>query len=163
MLFRSAYVELEGFAADVKDARDRDTILARAKRYRAQILQLGAGVAGNAGARGLLAPPANQPDAICALTLRAPYQPYENWDLIEQAETHYLTALVAHRLDNVQIEAAQKALCQQAYQTALEQLPKRNFWLSRSARLLKQEVKAGLLRVGFAAEGKYDDEWLGVR
>lgn len=84
-----AYQDLEDFAADLAKPRDKDLTTSRAKRFQAQIRQS----TSHGAAWTLIAAESN---SASSLNLRAPYQPYDEWDLIEQAEVHYVSAFIAH-------------------------------------------------------------------
>jgi hypothetical protein len=153
-LAETAYEELEDFARDVEDARKRDLLIARAKRYRAQILQ--ANAAG--GAMGALNLMRGTDDT--ALELRQNHAPFLKWDAIEQAEIHYVTAYIAHRLNARLIAAQQLALAESHYRDVIAKLPKRLVFIRSATRRLRAEGQAGADRVTCAKTGSYDTVWL---
>jgi hypothetical protein len=148
----SAYEELEEFGTTIQDQRTRELTLARAKRFQAQIHQAN----GNPGiADGLMR------GTTGALILRTSYQPFHEWDAIEQAEMHYVQAWIAHRLGFVLIEAHQLDQCHQAYDLVLHQLPSRNSLVSQDVRALRAEAAIGRERARVARkDGQFDEEWL---
>lgn len=153
-----SYEDVEEFAHDIGDARRRDLIIARARRYRAQIWQVEA-PGGSVGALGLIGAGRN-PDPKSALALRARYQPYQSWDAVEQAEMHYVAAYIANRYQAKNIEPQQLALSEANYREVLEKLPKRLVFVRQSTRALRAEAQAGLDRITLAKTGKYNTRWL---
>jgi hypothetical protein len=155
----AAYEEMADFALAINDARKRDLLIARSKRYRAQLLQIRA-PGGAAAALALIgAGPAAQPTS--ALRLRARHAPYVLWDAIEQAEVHFVAAYIAHRLGAGIIEPTQLALAHSQYSDVLAKAPRRLMFVRRSTRALRAEAMAGLERVTFGKIGNYDGHWLG--
>jgi hypothetical protein len=156
----AAYKQVEDFAADLVDTRQRDLMVARAKRYRAQIMQAKA-TRGAMGALMLIGGANSNNWSTTSLGLRARYAPYLSWDAIEQAEAHYVTAWIAFRLDAGVREATQLDLSEALYKEILVKLPKRLFWLRRGTRILRAEAAAGLDRAKLARSvRKYDEKWL---
>jgi hypothetical protein len=154
-----AYEEMEEFAHGEDDARKRDLLIARSKRYQAQITQVSAS-GGSLAALALIGAGKN-PQPESALRLRAKYAPYELWDALEQAEIHYVSAYVANRLGANNIEPQQLALAQAQYGDVLSKLPRRLWFVRRSTRMLRVEAQAGWDRLVLAKIGSYDDAWLG--
>jgi hypothetical protein len=137
---------------------------ARARRYQAEIHQaliseLSAdGVRtflGTGTARDLLSPNVEN----STLKIRAAFAPYSGWDLLEQADIHFLTAFVAHNLNHGIMEPVQLAEAKSAYQTAILEVSNR-FWPNRAARRRKVLAEEGLTRVIRAEKGEYDWRWL---
>lgn len=157
-LAEEAYREVEAFALAVGDARKRDLTVARAKRYRAQIIQIRA-VNGATAARTLIGATA-QPSPESALRLRARYAPYLGWDAVEQAEMHYVAAYISSRLGAGLIEAAQLGASEGCYRDVLDRLPKRLIFVDGWTRALRAEANAGLDRITLARNDKYDEAWL---
>jgi len=155
----AAYEELEEFANDVADARTRDLFLARAQRYRAQILQANA-AGGALGALGLIAGKVGADNSNTALGLRQTYSPYKGWEAIEQAEFHYVTAYIAFRLNAVAIRQRQLSDCEAVYKSVLATLPKRQIFVRKAARRLRAEAKAGVDRAALAKVDRFNENWL---
>lgn len=161
---QECFAQMQGYASDIEDSRQRDLTIARAMRYQGQLIQLQAGSAGSTAARDKLFPPTSAPDTDCALTRRYPHAPFTKWAAIEQGELHYLSALVASRLGYNQIEQHHKTMSAGCYRAVLSALPRRNWLLPDKQRQLKQAAEEGLGRAEIAvAQGKYDDKWLGIR
>jgi hypothetical protein len=154
----AAYEDLEDFAKGINDPRKRDLTIARARRYRAQLMQTGANN-GSMAALNLIG--ANrQPDDQSSLRLRARHGPFLVWDAVEQAECHYVAAYIACRLSANLIEGEQLKLSKDLYDEVLEKLPTRLIFVRWSTRALRDEAQAGRARVVLAEEGKYDTAWL---
>lgn len=131
--------------------------IARAKRYRAQILQANAGDAGAGAAWGLIG---NQQNSECAVQLRGRYGPFTDWDAIEHAEVHFVAAWVAHMLGFGPREAAHLSSAESAYGDILARLPKRRWLVPLAKKRLREEGRAGLTRVERGKSGNYDRDWL---
>jgi tetratricopeptide (TPR) repeat protein len=151
-----AYEALEEFARNLPKQRDRDIVVARAKRYQAQIRQSQAD-GGALTAWILMA--RDQPDKPCALTLRLPYQTYTDWECIEQAEMHYVTAFIARRNTFTVQEPEQLREAESCYQDILSS---RRWFIRKPERALWHTAKRGLARVEQAKSGAYDEGWLRV-
>lgn len=152
-----AYTDLENFAAAFSDQRERDLTIARAKRFRAQILQANADDAGALAAWALIG---NNQDQQCAVQLRGQYGPYIEWEAIEQAEIHFVAAWVAHMLEFVVAEPAHLTSAETALNEILVALPKRRWFVSYAKKSLRAEARAALIRVAAARTGSYDKAWL---
>lgn len=152
-----AYGHLETFAGALTDLRQRDLTIARAKRFRAQILQANAGDAGAVNAWNLIAGN-NNPQ--CTVRLRGPYGPFIEWYAIEQAEIHYVAAWIAHMADYVIEEPAHLSSAEAVLNEVAASLPKRRWFVSHAKRTLRDEARAGLKRVEAARTGAYDEAWL---
>jgi hypothetical protein len=114
----TAYEELEALAAYIRDERTRHLTLARAKRYRAEILQAQVYLDWKKGNRdaagsGVASSLINNQEAG-ALALRTPFGPFREWDAVEQGEIHYVSAFVYHHLDAVIQEPIQLGLAETA-------------------------------------------------
>jgi hypothetical protein len=154
---KQAYEDLEGIAAHLPDARGRDLTMARAKRFHAQILQIEAGDSGSLNAWALIA---NNNNLHCAVRLRGRYGDFVEWEAVEQAEIHFVTAWVAHMLGYVQEEPAHLSRAETWYGGIQAHLPKRA-WLGPVAKkALREEAREGLRRVERARAGDYDKQWL---
>jgi hypothetical protein len=152
-----AYTDLENFAAALSEHRQRDLTIARAKRFRAQILQTNAGDGGAQVAWALIA--SNQ-DEQCAVKLRGRYGPYTDWEAVEQAEIHFVAAWVAHMRGYVVEEPAHLSSAETVLNEILAGLPKRAWFVPFPKKRLREEARAGLKRVERAKAGDYDKDWL---
>lgn len=152
-----AYVELEDFAGALPDQRERDLAIARAKRFRAQVLQANAGDAGAGAAWDLIA---NNNNPRCAVQLRGRYGDFIEWEAIEQAEIHFVAAWVAHMLGYGNEEPTHLSKAETACNDILADLPKRRWFVSFAKRRLREEAYAGLRRVERAKASDYDKQWL---
>lgn len=156
----AAYKQVEDFAADLDDVRKRDLMVARAKRYRAQIMQAKA-ARGAMGALTVIGGANTENWSTTSLGLRARYAPYLSWDAIEQAEMHYVAAWIAFRLGATVREAEQVDMSLGLYNEILAKLPKRLAFLRRSTRALRTEATAGLERAKLARwVRQFDEKWL---
>jgi hypothetical protein len=151
-----AYLDLQNIAESIGNQQERDLTIARAKRFRAQILQ--AGAAAGAGAAWTLI--ATQQDPESSLGLRGRYGPYIEWDAIEQAEIHFVAAWIAHRLGFGIEEPSHLSKAETAYAEVLAKLPKRAWLVPYAQRKLREEANAGLKRIERAKAGDYDTNWL---
>lgn len=152
-----AYADLENFAATLRSQRERHLTTARAKRFRAQILQTNAGPAGALAAWNLIA---NNNDPQCSVQLRGLYGPFVDWEAIEQAEVHFVAAWVAHMLGFVNEEPAHLTNVEVTLKSVLDGLPKRRWFIPHAKKALRNEANAGLQRAAKARNGDYDKEWL---
>lgn len=157
-----AFDELREFSNAVADTRARDLIIARSMRYRAQITQIMSLPFGSTTARGLLLPPIGQPDADCALTRRAPHQPFRGWDAIEQAEIHFIAAWVALENGNANHLATQRAASEATYQSIINDLPRFRILMNAGQKLLWREARNGLKRLEQSQSGHFDLDWIGT-
>ena len=163
----AAYEEVEENAQSIADHRERSLMIARAKRYQAEIDQVLASVQLADGTRdfngrlvafGLLNPAALN----SALDIRAQFAPFQGWDLLEQGDIHYLTAFVAHNLGFVHVENTQLNNAYTSYSGAIAALPRRLMWQPRSERSLREIAQTGSDRADRAQQqnGNYDLAWL---
>jgi hypothetical protein len=158
-----AYKAVEQFA--VSDAVDRDEwlIVARAKRYQAEITQALAvdfdatnkPIFRKTNAFNFVGPNSTQ----SALGIRARFAPYEGWEQLEQADTHYLASFLANVSDFGPTEQTQLNQSQAAYED-LAYARRSRFALSPSARRLRKLARKGLERIRRARKGDYDADWL---
>lgn len=160
-LATEAYIELENLAkkGDL-EARARDLTIASAWRYRAQILQIQADTAGSLAAWYFIARSGQQPTAI---NLRARHYPFTKWEKIEQAETHYVAAHIAHMLDYVIEEPSHLDRAADQYKDAIEHVARINLFMSKGDQELRDEAQRGLARIEAARNGQYDHTWLSCR
>lgn len=155
-----AYLELEEFARDLPDQRERDLIVARAKRFRAQIRQAKRPNEGSGRAWTLIA---SRRNPECSINLRARYGAFTTWEAIEQAEIHFVSAYIAHCLGFVHEEAHHMSAAKASYEDVQAALPRHYFGtMPRADRRLRDEARAGLARVERAKAGDYDKDWLMV-
>jgi hypothetical protein len=154
-----AYLELEEFAGALPDQRQRDLVVARAKRFRAQIRQAKQTNGGSLRAWTLIASIRN-PE--CAVQLRARYGAYESWEAIEQAEIHFVSAWIASKLGYVVEEQDHLSNAEENYCDVLGKVPRRAIFVSFPKRALRDEASAGRDRVRRARAGQYDQQWLMV-
>ncbi|NWG72696.1 MAG: hypothetical protein HXY23_13980 [Parvularculaceae bacterium] len=160
----AAYAELEEFAASLSDQRDRDLMLARARRCRAEIAQAQAISAyrrqlRNSQASGRANQLMTSPDG--ALALRAPHGPFREWEAVEQGEMHYLSAFIYRQLEAIVQEPVQLGLAGTAYKRVLMQTPSSRWLIGGATRRLRAAAEAGLQRVKRAQErSEYDLECL---
>jgi hypothetical protein len=152
-----AYENLEELAGALPDQRHRDLTVARAKRFQAQILQADAGEAGAGNAWHLIAN-SNNPD--CAVHLRSRYSDFMEWEAIEEAETHFVAAWVACRLNFGARQASHLATAETVYGDVLAHLPKRSWFVPFAKKRLREEARAALKRIERAKTGDYDKDWL---
>lgn len=152
-----AYLDLQKIAEKLTDKKRRDLTIARAKRFRAQILQGNAGVRGAVNAWVLIAGNAH-PE--CSVKLREPHSSFVDWDALEQAEIHYVAAWIAHMCGFVQEEPTHLTQMEATLKDLLASLPKRRWFVPLAKRRLRGEAHAGLKRVARARTGDYDKDWL---
>ncbi len=161
-----AYLELEQLASTIEDQRAKILVIARAKRYRAEILQATSLQQDGNGqvsfkscwaAHDLIS--SNRPRT--ALDLRKTLAPFRRWDLCEQGEINYVAALVCNIAGFGRLEADHLDGAETAYSGVLAELPQKRFSLNRnSTHRLRMTAKAGLERTERAREGIYDADWL---
>ncbi len=160
-----AFSDLEQLASSVGDYRSQRLMIARAKRYRAEILQVIASlrlVDGSlqfhncAGAYNLLAP--NVADSALAIRLR--FAPFQGWELLEHGDIHYLTAFVSRNCGSILKEKDRLNDAQSAFQGVLAATEKRIFRQSCGSKRLSKLAKDGLERVSRARQGVYETDWL---
>jgi hypothetical protein len=160
-----AYEELENAAANIEDQRTQTLLIARAKRYRAEILQARNSsrdsdgqlhFLGTLNAHSLLS--STIPGS--ALSLRADYAPFQGWDLIEEGDINYLEALVASLLMFRVIEGSHLLSAETSYKAVLTETAHRRFFGHRRTLHLRRAAKAGLMRAQQARSGHYDVRWL---
>lgn len=154
----TAYLELESFANDIAQRKQRELIKARSMSYRASILQTRAlvnfyendnGVNGGAlSAHNLL----NN-----AFDLYAMHAPFKDWELLEFGRFQFLRALVCNRLQFGAAEQARLSDADQAITLLLGQSDKvftRNRSLRRAAKSEKSRIRSATV------SGEYDLDWL---
>jgi hypothetical protein len=156
----SAYEQLEDFAAWVQSERERSLVLARARKFRALIIQARVISEHSRGLR-------DGPGSAIANNLiasvkerRAPYTPFRGWEALEQGDVHLASAFVYFNLGFSNQELLQLNQAGTAYRSVLGQTPAR--WIMGSAsKRLRAAAQAGLDRVANAqARQGYDASWL---
>lgn len=159
-----AYVELEGLAAGIAHERTRLLTVARTKRHRAEVLQLQASIQSPTGkifqgamaANNLLSPAV--PGS--ALAIRLPLAPFHDWDALEDGDTKYVAAFVAHNLNFVGMQTLRLEEALLAYESVLA--PRVRLWNRRSTRQLRLRAQQGVARVEAAQQTPpiFDTRWL---
>jgi len=155
--------ELERKALEV--ARDRQSwlLVARAKRFQAELVQAKAAVTNAAGALDFPATGAftrvtpNAPGT--AISIRAEHGPYDDWEQLEQADLHYLAAFLARGFTNALPQQLSHA--KTAYEDLLAR-PISPMWRRTSNEMrLRKAAEEGLSRSAIAAStGHFDTRWL---
>ncbi|WP_290986091.1 hypothetical protein [Hyphomicrobium sp.] len=161
-----AYRALEKLASTVDDQRTQVLLIARSKRYQAEILQAFRAQTdadgkvtfrGNLTAYDLIS--VNRSGS--ALDLRRQLAPFQGWDLCEHGDMNYVAALVCNILGFGGIEANHLREAETSYGGILAEVPRRRLSLDRqSSRRLRQVANEGLRRVEAARDGTYDADWL---
>lgn len=161
----TVYTDVEALAAQIQDQTARDLATARAKRYRAEVLQTIASTLSPDGARVFQGcPAANQllsPQIVgSALALRNLHGPYLRWELLEHADTNFLSALVCNSLGYNVMEQARLLDARNAYQDVLSAASRRRVFGAAGNERLRALARKGLARVDRAAgETVYDSSW----
>jgi len=176
----AAYKELEAMAIRMLDGQSGAIIRARALRWLASITQARAVEDFRKG----LKPSARSPlanrlmtgqrhasgdadnsakiDKRGALPLRAPYvRQFQNWDAIEQADMHYLSAFIYHQLGWNRQQGKQLELAETFYKAVTNHTPSSKWLIGGAAKRLHDAARAGLERVRAAQhQSEYDTNWL---
>ena len=154
----AAFQNVEAIANDHPDPKRRALIISRAKRFQAQIRQVQSLNGGSLAAWGLLV--ANNPSAVSLLKPHS--SSFRDWDLIEHAEIHYVTAFVANRLNFGVQEPEYLSAANSCYDRVIAGVPKRRLLMSSAQRRQHSAAREGLDRVQRvqAAAGDYDLPWL---
>lgn len=158
----TAYSEMEALASAGAMDRQQWLSVAKAKRYQAEMIQA---AAASVDANGTIAFRATNAANLVspkieesALTIRARFAPFEDWEQIDQADLHYFTAFLANICQYTKMEPEQLQKAQDAYDDILFGRTRRKLPL-RMGRLLR-EAEAGRDRVRAAKNGNYDTRWL---
>jgi hypothetical protein len=145
-----AYEQLAEWVGKGKDDKRSLILLARAKRYVAEIKQA-------------LAPGGNHEARVAineALSSWEKVQSLDAWDYLEFGDTQYLASYIRYRLGAVVIARDHLDKADTAYKMAKAQTSPRRIFVSRARRLLRDSAEAGLNRIGPARDGLYDAAWL---
>ncbi len=152
------FVRLENCAADIENARDRVFVASRAKRYQALISQAVAPPDTGAG-WALVSPNIDG----SAQKIRQPFvASLSKWEIIEQAELHYVTAFLASRYGFGVMEPTELQAADNFYRRILDQMPRFRPPLLSAARRLQSTAREGSKRVQQARglQPRYDLQWL---
>lgn len=160
-----AYCELEAIASDLEDKEERVKLIARCKRFRAETLQMLNATTDDDG-KVTFAPCApayllvSKTIVGSALSIMEELKPFSDWDLIEEAETSYLTAFLSKNLNFPIVARQHLERAEKAYEAVLAvSLPRRTWGWDKNRRL-KSAARQGLERVRNAKAGNYDSSWL---
>lgn len=143
----AAYREVEALAPRFDDYRTQRLVIARAKRYQAEMQQVLASrmaasdnrvFDSSLGAYRLIGE--NSPGS--ALQIRANFAPYQGWDLLEQGDLHYLTAFIAHNANFPGVREVQLNQAETAYRSVLT-APIHRFRSSKGLSRLRARAKIG--------------------
>lgn len=95
-----------------------------------------------------------------AISIRAQFGPYEDWEQLELARLHYLAAFLAHVAGYVNAEPSQREAAKSTYDDCLS-LPLSPVWKRTSNEVrIRSEALEGAIRVDQASARKYDTAWL---
>ncbi|MBY0225629.1 MAG: hypothetical protein K2Q28_07480 [Hyphomicrobium sp.] len=159
-----AYKELERIASGEGDYRSQRLIQARAKRFQAESIVAPTRHVGSDGRTTFTVPMAawnlvRRGSGASAQDIRLNFAPYQDWDLIEQGDLHYLTAFFANTNSFVVIERQELTNAEVCYEIALRQpLPRQ--WRRRERSKLRRAANEGLALVKAAKKGDYQNHWL---
>lgn len=151
----SAYERVIELARDLPSERDRDVVVARAKRYLAEIdarplnayLRMRAPLEGAQFAPGPVA-------------LLDRCQPLSAWEWIEKGDMQYFTALLANLRDFNNVESQSLEDADAAYQAASLAVRKKPWQIGKSNSSLRKRIRDGHRRVLEArARQHYDAAW----
>jgi tetratricopeptide (TPR) repeat protein len=150
-----AYERVIELARDLHSERDRNVIVARAKRYLAEIdakpwnayLRMRADADGGQYSPGPIA-------------LLDRCQPLSSWEWIEKGDMHYFTALLARLRDYNNVEGQSLEDADAAFQAALLAIRTRRWNIGKSSSGLRNRIRDGRERVRRARDQKiYDMAW----
>ena len=152
-----AYEKLLRSSEALSDGRHKKLLVARAKRYCAEIVRLGSPLNAwlmlTADSRTVRFYPG-------ALVLIAECEPLGGWERLEKADTHYLAALCANVQGFTNAEPENLGAAEADYQRVLTELrDRRRRWPGRHVRL-RARANEGLKRVSDGRNGSYDTSWL---
>lgn len=165
-----AYEAIEQSANSISDEKERDLVIADAKRWRAALIQSDSlhryhlGVDNSPAsvrAKRLLKRADNPAAAPGAVDIREAYLPFHEWDAIDHGDMLYLNAYVAHKLRFAVLAAQCLSDAKLQYEhvllttRGLGRIASRKLWKLRAA------AKRGCERVRAAERhGRYDLNWL---
>lgn len=150
-----AYERVIELSRNLPSERDQDIVVARAKRYLAEIEQ--GSYTAYLRMRGLEGGQ-YAPGPIVLLDRR---QPLTSWEWVEKGDMHYLTALLAHEQEFNLIEGQNLEDADAAYEAALRAIRKKRWEIGKSTSRLRKCIRDGRQRVDKArAEKCYDRAWL---
>ncbi len=143
----------------IQEQRKRDLFHAMIKQQRALIAQARANAQGSATAYQMLCQN-NATDT--AIKLRGGHAPFQDWEAIDQADLHYLSAFVCNKRGFTGQEATQLQSADSEYRRVLNGRSSRNWLLSPANRRLRTAALKGLERVADAKKSPatYDETWL---
>lgn len=153
---KEAYELVIELARNLPSERDRDIVVARAKRYLAEIeespwtayVRMNADLEGGQHAPGPIA-------------LLDRWQPLSSWELIEKGDMHFLTAFLASLYKWPNPEREHLQLAEAAYEAALLNVRNRRWEIGKSTSRLRKRIRDGRQRVAKARTEKcYDRAWL---
>jgi hypothetical protein len=151
-----AYERVIELARNLPSERDRDIVVARAKRYLAEIedkpfnayLRMRAGLEGSQHAPG-------------PIVLFDRCQPLSSWEWVEKGDMHYFTALLARELNFHVVEGQSLRDADAAYEAALRAIRKKRWEIGKSTSRLRKRIRDGRLRITEArTQKRYDRAWL---
>ena len=155
-----AYGQLERVANNLADDETKDLIIARAKRYQAEIRQAQAIEVQSNGRLSLTRSLKAYQLLKQALELREKHDPYVGWDLLEQADMHYLMSLVARTSKYSDVTPRNLMAAIGAYD-AVSKEPLPLFWKRRAKMKLRRLATEGFNRATKAQDtDEYDRFWL---
>lgn len=151
-----AYELVIELARNLPSERDRDIVVARAKRYLAEIEEsawtayqrMRAGLEGNQYSPG-------------PIVLIDRCQPLSSWEWVEKGDMHYFIALLAREHGHNRIEPQNLSDADAAYEAALRAIRKKRWEIGKSTSRLRKLIRDGRRRVAQARNQKrYDTAWL---
>lgn len=152
----AAYEQVIKLARDLPSERERNVVIARAKRHLAEIdesprvayLMMRADMEGWQYAPG-------------PIVLLDRCQPLSAWEWLEKGDMHYFTALLANHHDYHNVERENLDDADAAYEAALLAIRKKRWEMGKSTSRLRRHIQDGRRRVLEARDGKnYDASWL---
>ena len=152
-----AYTEALKLAEALDNPRERTIITARVRRY---LAEMNSNTAPLVAYMMLTSDTDNRQYNTGALPLILGCEPLSPWERLELAEMHYLSAMLANRLNFVGRERQQLKSADDAYRRILLDLPKPG-WFRTQFRALRKKAEQGCVLVEDAKKGAYDPNWLG--
>lgn len=158
------FVDVEQLALQKAVDRDGWLIVARAKRYQAELIQASQTFLDATGK--ICFSPTNafhllSPDVPgSAIAIRVNHGPYDDWEQIEQAELHYLAAFLANVRKFNLAEPLQLKHATSAYEDVLARRVSPVWKRTPNQIRLRKAASEGLNRAKAAASGSYDTKWM---